>query len=315
MKRFNNIFLAFLALVVVACGDPELPFDTFEDLEKGAYARRLSLSGAFTLGQTATSSYTFEVEFYSEDQGRNVASYDWTVEYSGAAGDIAAVSLLSIPASSFTTNADSGLPSTTITFQMADAMAALGLTEAQVAGEDRFRFLGGITLNDGRTFSSANTGTNIISSAAFAGMFRLDASVVCVSDIGGTLNFSNTDMEFGGGSGTSQGACAGTTTGSFDLVDEGDGNYSLPDASFDMFPFCWSDAPANSGDAGMTDVCGNLNGAGSDQYGDAYTYSNLTGAGTNAITFDWINDWGDRGTVTLTRTDGANWASFTKADN
>ncbi len=315
MKRFNNIFLAFLALVVVACGDPELPFDTFEDLEKGAYARRLSLTGAYTLGQTATSNFVVEVEFYSENQGANVTSYDWTVEYLSVAGDIAPRSFLTIPSSSFSTNSDSGLPGTTVTFEMADALSALGLTEGDIDGGDRFRFLGTVVLDDGRTFSAANTGTNIVSSAAFAGMFRLDANVVCVSDLGGTLNFSNTNMEFGGGSGTSQGACAGTTTGSFMLTDDGDGNYSLPDASFDMFPFCWSDAPATDGTAGMTDVCGNLNGAGADQYGDAYTYSNLSGAGTAAITFDWINDWGDRGTVTLTRTDGNNWPAITKADN
>lgn len=315
MRKIKNILLATLALAMVACGDPELPFDTFDDLEKGAFARRLSLTGAFTFGQAATSNYQVSVEFYSEDQGANVASYDWTVEYSGVAGDIAAVNFVSVAASSFGTNPDTGLPSANLVFEMTDALSALGLTEGDITGGDRFRFLGTVVLNDGRSFSSANTGSNIISSAAFAGMFRLDANVVCVSDLGGTLNYSNTAMEFGGGSGTSQGACAGTTTGSFDLVDDGDGNYSLPDASFGMFPFCWSDAPATDGSAGMTDVCGNLNGAGADQYGDGYTYSNLSGGGTAAITFDWINDWGDRGTVTLTRTDGNNWPAETKANN
>ena len=156
MKRINNIFLALLALVVVACGDPELPFDTFEDLEKGAYARRLSVSGAFTLGQAATSNFVVDVEFYSEDQGQNIASYDWTVQYSGVAGTRDAVSFLSIPASSFGTSAN-GLPGTTVTFSMADALAALGLAETDIDGGDSFRFLGGVTLTDGRVFNSFNT--------------------------------------------------------------------------------------------------------------------------------------------------------------
>ena len=317
MRKIKNIFLAFLAVTMVACGDPELPFETFEDLQKGAFARRLSVTGAFTFGQVATSSYTVEVEFYDENQGQNITSYDWTVQYSGVAGDIAAVPILSIPSSSFVTNPDSGLPGATFTFQMADALTALGLTEAQITGGDNFRFLATVNKSDGSSFSSANTGTNIISSAAFAGMFRLDASVVCVSDLGGTVNYSNTNMEFGGGSGTSQGPCAGTITGSFDIIDDGDGVYTFTypngnnDQSFGMFDFCWSDDP-QTGDRGMTDVCGVLDNRGSDKYGDNYTWTGLSGSGTMSITFDWINDWGDRGQVTLTRTDGNPWPTEAK---
>ena len=312
MRKIKNIFLAFLAVTMVACGDPDLPFETFEDLEKGAFARRLSLTGAFTFGQVAASSYTIEVEFYDENQGQNITSYDWTVEYSGVAGDIAPRPILSIPSSSFVTNPDSGLPGATFTFEMADALTTLGLAEGDITGGDNFRFLATVTKSDGSTFSSANTGTNIISSAAFAGMFRLDANVVCVSDLGGTINYSNTDMEFGANNGNSQGPCAGTITGSFDLVDDGDGVYTFlypngnNDQSFGMFDFCWSDDP-ETGDRGMTDVCGLVDSRGNDKYTDLYYWTNLTGAGTNAITFDWINDWGDRGTVTLTRTDGNNW--------
>lgn len=320
MKKLNNIFLALLALVVVACGDPDLPFDTFEDLEKGAYARRLSVSGAFTFGQVANSNFQVEVEFYSEDQGANVASYDWTVEYSGVAGDIVARDFISVPSSSFGTSAN-GLPGTTVTFEMSQALTVLGLGEADITGGDRFRFLGTVVLNDGRRFGDANTGVNLKSSASFAAMTRLDANVVCVSDLGGTMNYSNTNMFRGAGNGGQGAACAiDPITGSFEIRDDGDGNYTFIDGngnndqSFGMFDSCWSDDP-QMGDRGMTDVCGLIDNRGTDKYGDTYYWSNLTGAGTNAISFDWINDWGDRGRVTLTRTDGNNWPPETRVEN
>lgn len=317
MRKIKNIFLAFLALVAVACGDPELPFETFEELEKGAFARRLSLSGAFTFGQAATSSYTGSVEFYSEDQGKNVASYDWTVEYTGVAGDRSAVNFLSIPSSSFGTNSDTGLPMASFTLGMSETLNALGLSESDITGGDRFRFRATVVLNDGRAFGASNTGTNLLSSASFAALTLVDANVVCVSDLGGTINYSNTAMETGGGSGTSGGACAGTITGSFDIIDDGDGIYTFTypngnsDQSFGMFDFCWSDNPG-AGDRGMTDVCGLVDNRGTDKYGDTYYWTALSGAGTPSITFDWINDWGDRGTVTLTRDDGANWPAELK---
>ncbi len=320
MRKIKNIFLAFLALVVVACGDPELPFETFEDLEKGAFARRLSLSGAFTFGQVATSSYQASVEFYSEDQGQNVASYDWTVEYTGVAGDRAAVNFLSIPASSFGTNPDTGLPMATFTLGMGDALSALGLGEADITGGDTFRFRGTVVLNDGRSFGISNTGTNVVSSQPYSGFFLLDANVVCVSDLGGTINYSNANMARGTGSGGLGASCGAAITGSFDIQDDGDGNYTFNypngnnDQSFGMFDSCWSDDPG-TGDRGMTDVCGLVDNRGTDKYGDTYYWTNLSGAGTPAITFDWINDWGDRGTVTLTRADGNNWPAELKTSD
>ncbi|GAB5523966.1 MAG: hypothetical protein Roseis2KO_18380 [Roseivirga sp.] len=317
MKNIKNIFLILLALAMVACGDPELPFETFEDLEKGAYARRLSLSGAFTFGQAASSSYQGSVEFYSEDQGQNVASYDWTVEYTGVAGDRSAVNFLSIPASSFGTNSDTGLPMATFTLGMTDALNALGLSESDITGGDRFRFRATVVLVDGRTFSIDNTGTNIISSASFAALTLLDANVVCVSALGGTINYSNANMFRGGGSGAQGASCGAAITGTFDIIDDGDGTYTFEspngnnDQSFGMFDSCWSDDP-QTGDRGMTDVCGLVDNRGTDKYGDTYYWTALSGAGTPSITFDWINDWGDRGTVTLTRDDGNNWPAELK---
>lgn len=320
MKNIKNIFLTLLALAMVACGDPELPFETFEDLEKGAFARRLSLTGAFTFGQAATSSYQGSVEFYSENQGRNVTSYDWTVQYSGVAGDRSAVSFLSIPSSSFGTNSDTGLPMASFTLEMTDALSALGLSEADITGGDRFRFRACITLDTGLVLCPENTGTNLFSSSTFAHLGLVDANVVCVSALGGTVNYSNANMFRGGGSGAQGASCGAAITGSFDIIDDGDGNYTFEspngnnDQSFGMFDSCWSDDPG-TGDRGMSDVCGLVDNRGTDKYGDTYYWTALAGAGTPSITFDWINDWGDRGTVTLTRGDGNNWPAELKTSD
>lgn len=303
MKKIKFALFSLLAVAMVACGDPELPFETFEETAKGAFARRLTLGGAFTFGQVATSSFDGSVEFYSEDQGANVASYDWTVEYTGVAGDRAAVTFLQIPRSQFGTNADTGLPMATFSLGFSDALAALGLTEADVTGGDRFRFRATITLDDGSQFSESNSDSNIISSAAFGALFRVDANVVCVSDIEGTFNFVTTDLVRGDGA-----ACdnAGDATGTVTWTHQGDGVYTTTDLSFGQFAHCWSDAPALASSSRVLDVCDAISTDGADQYGDTYTY-NVTAVNGASATIEWTNSFGDGGTATLTRTDGNNW--------
>ncbi len=184
MKNIKYITLLFAAIIVTACGDPDLRFEQFEEAKKGAFARNLSgVTGAFDAGNIAGSTVGATVEFYDENQGQNVASYSWTVEYRSNGGnngnDVAAVSFVTFNSSQFTTNAD-GLPELTFTLGFQDALDALGIDGLTLAAGDRFRFDATITKTDGSTYGFLQHGPNLISQPPFSALARIDANVVCL---------------------------------------------------------------------------------------------------------------------------------------
>lgn len=178
------MMVVMIAVLVGACGDPELPFDRFEDIENyGAYARRISQTGTYDFFNIAGSSIDLEVEFYDEAEGQNIDRYDWTVEFISNGGnggnDVAPVAFASFSSANFGQSAN-GYPGLTFSLNMQDALTALGVDGASLTAGDVFRFDATVTKTDGSTFTIGNTGTNIISSAAFAAVFRVDAPVVCL---------------------------------------------------------------------------------------------------------------------------------------
>jgi len=184
MKNIKYTCLLFVALLVAACsGDPDIRFQQFNELDKGAFARNLALDGAFDLGNIAGSSLVGTVEFYDENQGKDVATFSFAVEFNSNGGnggnDVASVDFLTIPSASFVVNAD-GLPGTTYTLGMQDAVDALGIDPLTLTAGDRFRFSTTITMTSGATFTAANTGPNLIGQPTFRALVRVDASVVCL---------------------------------------------------------------------------------------------------------------------------------------
>jgi hypothetical protein len=314
MKNIKYLSLLFIGLLVAACGDPELRFQQFNESEKGAFARNLGTSGTFLLQDPAGSSINGTVEFYDENQGADVASYSWTVEFRANGGgnggmSIPAVALKTYTSDQFSVSPD-GLPSLTFSLGMQEALTALGLDVTDVTGGDQFRMDATVTLSDGRSFGQGNTGGNLISQPPFLALVRWNANVVCSSDLGGVLNYSTTNMVLGQPSGAVPCSGPATITGSQTMTDNGGGVYHIPDLAWGSWEagMCWvGQGNADGGANAMLDICNTFSyGDGPDQYGDTYTLSNLVVAGA-VITFDWVNTWGDGGTTTVTRADGANW--------
>ncbi len=323
MKRINLLLvgLACLFMVTSCNNEPELPFDTFEDLTYGAYARLLSSDGNFFLTDIDGSSYTFEVEFYDENQGQEVDSYSWVVEHQGELGNHGPVDIMTVPSSSFQTNSN-GLPGTTITFTFPQVLDALGITAADVSGGDSFVFNATVRKKDGREFTAANTGTNIIGSAAYRGWFSFPLQVLCTSSLDGTYDAVTTVTNQSAG--IFWDGCEGSTwEGQVRLEQVGDGVYDVYsisadgteflDASMGAFIACYgSDDQGgfpNTGEAGdvqLTDACERMGFRGSSQWGEIYSASKATVDGAN-FTFGWINDYGEGGETILTRTDGTDW--------
>ena len=306
MNKINLILVGFMLLLVGTACEKDRTFVEFDDLDHGAFARELARDGGFFFTAPDDSQIDVSVEFYDINQGRDVASYSWTVEYidkvNGGADSKPAVDILSIPSTSFGTNADTGLPSASFSFTLNEAMDALGVTIDDITGGSTMRYNATVTMNDGRTFTSANTGNNIVSSAAFKGLFSFDANLLCTSELSGDLDYVTTNGVTGGGGP----ACPGEITGTITITEDDakEGVYTVSDASLGVFPACWSDSDA----AGITmiDACNIISMEGADQYGDAYTWTIIEISGAD-MTIEWTNTYGDGGTSVLTRADGADW--------
>ena len=307
MKNFLYLFLG-AAMVFAACDEPESPYNEFDELGYGAIPRLVNApDGVFDFFSPDDSQVTFEVEFYDENNGQNVASYAWDVTYEGADQTIGPVNLTTVNKSEFTTN-ESGLPGTTITFRLTDVLNALGLSIDDVDGGDNFAFTSTLTKDDGSTFTSANTSPNLIGQPAFNAFFGFDQPLVCPSDLGGTY-IANSEGE------STDVCCAGTFSSDgreITLTDNGGGNYTISDWSGGLY-FAWYGP--DGGDYGITedyiaagnlnqtivDACGNYSSPDfTEPFGESASLTNIAVDANGVITYEFSNGYGDMGRVTLT---------------
>lgn len=139
--------------------------------------------------------------------------------------------------------------------------------------------------------------------------FNLSLLRKCDSNLDVAFTYVATDVSY---QGTPQDV---TITGADTLVKVAgeDSKYVYGSGTFDFGYYCviYSGADAGCGDGAngslqLDDTCGKLSYIGADQYGDAWTISNVVVDGSN-LTFTWESAFGESSRVTLTRTDGADW--------
>jgi hypothetical protein len=314
-KLFYPIFALGLLLAFTAC-EKDRAFPEYDDMEHGAFARLLSRTGAFFLTDIDNSAIDISVEFYDDNDGKNVASYDWVVEYidkaNGGANSVAPVNILSIPASSFGTNSATGLPSVSFSFTLPQVFNALGVTAADVDGGSTFRFNATVTLNDGRSFSAANTGPNVISSAPFSGFFSFDADLLCTSDLSGT--YEATTVGWCGNTGpTIMTQWIETNSeGIYDVVDPANpSDGDAADFSFGAYEACYGPGSTlPGGNLQIKDACNIIAPIGASRWGETYWYNDVQVNG-NELIIDWENDYAEGGVSTIVRTDGTDWPPLT----
>ena len=313
MNKLHFAILLLFALLLVGCAEEDRAFPEFgdDDVLTGAYARQTDgVNGVFDFFNPEDSEIDFTVEFYDLNEGRDVASYSFTASYfnNETKERSEAVPYLSIPASEFVVN-DFGLPSTTVRFNLGETLDALGISVDSINGGDQIRYDATITLNDGRTFTRFNTGSNVISGASFRGVFFIDQSIICPSDLGGTYELSATVP----GTYPAGQTCGSTSyTGVSVWTENAEGVYSLNDPTFGGWTACYdgnaSGDPTSlpGGTLQLQDACNILSFTGADSFGDSYTIDNLTVDGS-VLTIAWSNTFGESGTAVLTRTDGTEW--------
>jgi hypothetical protein len=330
MQKLKYSLLSVLMMMLAfSCADEPLPFDTFEDYAKGGFSRLLSTDGGtFFFTDPDNSAFTFDVEYYSENNGGDIAGHEWSVRHrNNVSGDISDPAILAnITSSAFGTDPKSGLPSASFAFSMNDAMAALGKTIDDFNGGDDLVFDGVIIMNDGRRFGPDNTGGSVNGGAGFDGIFRFIKPLLCPSELQGWYTAVATNTSQGAGIGWD--GCAGNTwEGDLEIVALGDGEYTvrtiaaagdtLDDMSFGNFYSCYGSTSQGSmpnSDTEMltltiVDACNVLSFRGSSQWGEVYTFNEINPNGAD-LTLGWTNDYGEGGSTVITRTDGSSWPTL-----
>jgi hypothetical protein len=165
-----------------------------------------------------------------------------------------------------------------------------------------------LTLKDGTIIKLINDdGTNNFSTAiATSSVYKVTQSynVSCSSDLGGTYNYTTTNASSPTGE-----SAAGPLTGEVTFTDLGGGQYDISDASFGGWIGLYG--PGNTAQkVQLKDICNKISYSGKDQFGEVFSFSNLVVNG-NKISFNWQNDYGEKGTTTLTRKDNSNWPALT----
>lgn len=306
MKNLKKLFLSLLVTVtaVVSCGDPELPFEIYDTMKTGGYARLMSQTGEFNYFDQAGSKVVLEVEYYDKNKGQDIASYAISVEYidtkTKGAKNVAKKAMQTIESGSFATNAD-GYLSSTIELGFAATMTLLGQGAADIDGGSKYRYSFVITMKDGTTYDAATTDSNLESSSPFRAMFQRDISIVCPSDLAGVFSTTGQAKPGSNWPGANQ-----PTSGNFEWTETPEGNlYPVKGGDFSYGAYAavgYSSVPA--GTLKNQDACGVLSSVGSSQWGELYTFHAVTRQADKKIMYiDWSNDYGEAGEVYLTRSD------------
>jgi len=310
MLKYSFGLLAGALVFLSSCRDfiePNIPYSSFDT---GAYLRTITrTSTTFNFFDLANSKFALTLEAVDAEDGATVETVEIRVRHRRL---ITGVGLRFTPATDvlvktlqktdFAPNADSRFLRTSFEVTSAQALAAVGLKLADIAGGDVFEFR--LVLNDkfGRRFSSDNVTLSVAGAPFYASPFQYPVSVVCPSDLAGEFSYTQTSME------SIYGSCAAPITGKvrFTAVAGSPGAYTVSDATFGFWA-CYGDT-WGAGNVRINDACGSLRFSGADKYGTGYTFNFVSNNGTDLV-FGWVNGDGEKGRVSLKSNAGKPWPS------
>lgn len=304
MLRYSLGLLATGLIFLSSCRDfvePNIPYATFDT---GAYLRTIArTSTTFNFFDLANSKFALTLEAVDIEDGKTVQTVEVRVRHRRLIPGVGLkytptndVLVKTLQASDFTTNSESRFLRTSFDVSASAAIAAVGLTAADIQGGDVFEFR--LVLNDkfGRSFSTNNVTSNVAGAPFYASPFQYPVSVICPSDLAGTYAFDALET-----------FCGETYSGSikWTAIASSPGSYSLSDGTFGAWEACYPDS-WGSGNVRISDACGRLTMSGADKYGDSYsmTFISRTDA---VLTFSWVNTYGEFGTVAVKSNAGKPW--------
>jgi len=299
MKIFKYTFGLLLgaAVFLSSCRDFVEPRIPYSDFDTAAYLRTITrTSTTFNLFDFSNSKFEIAIEAVDAEDGATVETVEVRVRHRRLIQNVGLiytptndVIVKTLQKSDFAPNADSRFLRSTIVVTAAEAIAAVGLTAADIEGADVFEFR--LVLNDrfGRVFTNTNISGDM-TAPFYNSPFFYPVSVVCPSDLAGTFDYTSTSGFC---------AAAANTSGKATLTAVAGipGSYRVTDASFGLYDACYPGSPW-VGNVRINDACGKLSMSGTDSFGDSYTFTYISSDATN-LRFTWINTFGEGGTVTL----------------
>ncbi len=176
----HSVLILVLGLLVLgACRKDD---STFELDYPTPLILELERNGSFELGDVQNSKIELIVEFYDGNQGLDVASYDWSVEFISSGGNngnnIDPVVHSSIEASEFYWSVDLKKRAS-FSLEMVRAIEVLNLKVDQIKQNDLFRFKAVLKMKDGNSFTEGDQREPVLEGDAFESLFTVDVPVGC----------------------------------------------------------------------------------------------------------------------------------------
>jgi hypothetical protein len=307
MLKYSFGLLAGALVFLSSCRDfvePNIPYSTFDT---GAYLRTIArTSTSFNFFDLANGKFALTLEAVDIEDGATVETVEIRVRHRRLIPGVglkytptADVLVKTLQKTDFAPNADSRFLRASFVVTSAETLTAVGLKLADIAGGDVFEFR--LILNDkfGRKFSSDNVTTNVAGAPFYASPFQYAVSVICPSDLGGTYDFTQSNME------SIYGTCAGVTgKTTFTPISGSPGAYRITDGTFGFFE-CYGDS-WGSGNVRISDACGKLTMSGTDKYSSSYSMTVVSVNGTNLV-IQWLNGDGETGLVDIKSNAGKPW--------
>lgn len=255
---------AFVALMVTSCHESPIG-DSFADDIYVPIGALVSVSnvqtGFFDLGDPNNASIAFDLSA----AGEAASAADIVMSYNGGT---------EVPFRS-----GAGVPgNVAITFN--EALSAAGLTVADVAVGDGFRFMFNTSTASG-THRSSNT---------------LLVNISCRSELAGTYDYVGTNNFCG----------SADVSGTLTISEINAGEYTFDDWSFGSYPECYGGSAASWGSLVMRDVCNKISVGGVDNYGDSWEII-IKEVNGPVLTVSYTNTYGEFSDAIITRPDGSDW--------
>jgi hypothetical protein len=307
MLKYSFGLLAMALIFLSSCRDfvePNVPYSEFDN---GAYLRTIArTSTTFNFFDLASSKFALTLEAVDKEDGATVQSVEVRVRHRRLIPGVglrftpaADVLVKTLQASDFAPNDASRFLRTSFEVSAAQAITAVGLTPAQIQGGDVFEFRLVLLDKFGRSFSTNNVTTNVAGAPFYASPFQYNVNVVCPSNLAGTYAFDALET-----------FCSKTFSGSttWTAVASVAGSYTVSDGTFGAWNACYPDT-WGSGNVRINDACGQLTMTGTDKYGDSYSMKVLS-ANATTLTFEWVNTYGEFGTVAVKSNAGKPWPAL-----
>lgn len=307
MLKYSFGLFAMALVFLSSCRDTVTPNVPYTDFDNGAYLRTIArTSTTFNFFDLANSKFALTLEAVDNEDGATVQTVEIRVRHRRLIPGVGLeftpandVLVSTLQASDFQPNPDSRFLRTTFEVPATAAISAVGLTPADIEGGDVFEFR--LVLNDkfGRRFSSDNVTTNVAGAPFYASPFQYPVSVICPSDLAGTYQFDHLETFCGN-------TFSGSTT--WTAVASAPGSYTVSDGTFGAWQSCYPDT-WGSGNVRINDACNTLTMSGTDKYGDSYSMTVLS-VTPEVLTFEWVNTFGEFGTVAVKSNAGKPWPNL-----